>query len=790
MKNLFFFLFLFTSASGLLAQSATQVVRGTLTDAASKTPVPGASIMVQNSSPALGTTTDKDGRFRLTQIPVGRISLRITFVGYEDLFIRDIMVNSGKEVVLDLQLTESITQLQEATVTYRRSEDVSVTNNEMATLSARPFNPGETQKYAGSFGDPSRMAANFAGVSGANDARNDIIVRGNSPATLLWRLDGVNIPNPNHFGALGSSGGPVAMINSNLLAKSDFLTAAFPAEYTNALGSVFDLRLRKGNDEKTEFLAQVGFNGVELGAEGPYSKKSKASYLVNYRYSLFGLMSNLGFEIAGLPYYQDFTFKTDLPISKKGNLSLWTIGGRSNITFLGKDVSTDGDAYGDENENTRVKFFTGMAALAYEHRFTEKTYGKLTLSGSRTRQQFNSDTVLYAAGEAKEILEEIPSEQADFQNDKISVNASLHHKFSAWDKISGGIILDLNRFDLKNSQLYPRDQQFRNTQGETMLSQAYLQWKHRFTENLTASTGLNVMHSELNKQAVLEPRLGLTYDLNGRSSISAAYGLHSNQQPILLSFYQTPNPDGSYSLTNKNLGFTRSHHFVLGYQRILAENLQLKTEAYYQSIFDAPVERQASYYSVLTEGADFAPIDKGNLVNKGTGRNYGLELTLEKSFSQNYYFLITSSLFNSRYQGSDGVERNTPFNGKYVFNALAGKEIIIGRRDNALSLNWKFTTAGGRYIRPIDVAASADQNATIYDNSRAFSQQLNDYFRMDFKIGYKMNRKRLTHELALDLQNITNKQNVFQQAYNPRTQRIGTAYQQGFLPIPFYRLTF
>ncbi|MBC8112716.1 MAG: carboxypeptidase-like regulatory domain-containing protein, partial [Verrucomicrobia bacterium] len=445
-KVLITFLLAILSAN-VFAQSSTQTVRGKIADGASKTPVIGASVLVVGADPVLGTATDTEGNFRLTNVPIGRISLKISFIGYEDILIRDVIVNAGKEVVLDLAMTESVSKLDEVTVTYKRSEDATVTNNEMATLSARPFNPSETLKFAGSLGDPSRMAANFAGVSGANDSRNDIVVRGNSPATLLWRLEGVNIPNPNHFSALGTSGGPVSMLNTNLLAKSDFMTSAFPAEYANALGSVFDLKLRKGNDEKHEYLAQIAFNGVELGTEGPYSKKSKASYLINYRYSLFGLLSAVGFEIAGTPYYQDFTFKTDIPVGKRGTFTAWTIGGRSNITFLGKDVSTDGDAYGDENENTRVNFQTGMAAVAYEHRFSNKTYGKLTFSGSRSFQKFSADTVIYENGEAKQISQEIPSEQAEFTSEKLSVNASINHKLNAKNLISGGVIIDLNRFD-------------------------------------------------------------------------------------------------------------------------------------------------------------------------------------------------------------------------------------------------------------------------------------------------------------------------------------------------------
>ncbi len=781
------FLLLATLAS---AQQPTQTVRGIVTDAASKSPIIGAAVLVMGSNPPIGSSTDATGNFRLANVPIGRIGLKISFVGYEDIFVKDIIVNAGKEVILNLSMTESLTKLNEVTVTYRRSEDARVTNNEMTTLSARPFNPSETLKYAGSLGDPSRMAANFAGVSGANDARNDIVVRGNSPSSLLWRLDGVNIPNPNHFSALGTSGGPVSMLNANLLAKSDFMSGAFPAEYANALGSVFDLRLRKGNDEKREFLGQMAFNGLELGAEGPYSKKSKASYLVNYRYSFLGLISNLGFQIAGTPYYQDFTFKTDIPVGSRGTFTAWTIGGKSNVNFFGKDVNTEGDAYGDENENTRVKYNTGIAALSYEHRFSSRTYGKLTLSGSRSTQQFNGDTVIYRSETAKDILQETPTEQAAFTNEKLSAHGYVSHKLNARDNLSGGVIVDLNRFNLKNSQLYPQRVDFRNTDGNAVLSQAYVQWKHRFSQKLTLNSGATVLHYELNNKAVVEPRIGMNYALSPRSTLNAAYGLHSNLQPILLYFYQTRHSNGSYALTNKNLDFTRSHHMILGYERSLTESLRLKVETYYQSLFNVPVERNPSFYSVLIEGADFAPIDKDSLVNNGSGRNYGVEVTLEKYFSQNYYFLVTGSFFESKYTGSDGIERNTPFNSRYVLNLLAGKDFHIGKRNNVLSINWKLTTTGGRFVRSVDLGRSAEARTTVYNDKQAFTEQQPAYFRTDLKIGYKMNRRHLTHELAIDLQNLTNYQNVFQQAYNPRTNRIGTAYQQGFLPIPYYRLTF
>jgi len=791
MKTILSISFFLLAAVATLAQ--TQTIRGTLYDAASKTPLVGATITIPDSRPFLGTVTDTDGRFRLTNVPVGRIRVKISSVGYEDLLLNEVVLNAGKEVVLDLPLTESVTNLSEVKVAYNRSEDRLVTNNENVTVSGRPFNAAETARYAGSFGDPSRMAANFAGVNGANDSRNDIVVRGNSPASLLWRLDGVNIPNPNHFGALGTSGGPVSMLNNNLLAKSDFLTGAFPGEYANAVGSVFDVKLRRGNDEKHEFLTQVGFNGVEVGAEGPLSQKAnrqgrRASYLVNYRYSVFALLQNVGFQIAGVPKYQDFTFKTDIPVGQRGNLSMWTLGGRSQISFLGKDVDTEKpDAYGDENSNTRVKYFTGIGAIAYEHRFTDRTYGKLTVSGSRTTPQFQGDTVIYRNG--KEIAQEISNAESEFSQNKLSINAFLSHKISAKDKVSGGVILDMIQYNLQNRQLYPVAISSRNATGETSLLQVYSQWKHRFNNRMTLNTGLNLLRLQLNGSTALEPRAGLSYQLSPTSSINAGYGLHSQMQPILTYFYQTQQPNGTYALTNKNLDFTRSHHAVVGYERLIGGNLRLKLETYHQWLFDAPVEQTSSYYSLLTEGADFAPIDKGNLVNKGTGRNYGVEMTLERFFTNNYYFLLTTSLFESTYKGSDGIERNTPFNNQYVVNLLTGREFRLGR-NNVFSINWKITTAGGRFITPINLEQSAAQGQAVNEYDRAFSKRQTPYFRTDLKIGYKINRARMTHEIAFDLQNLTNNQNILQQAYNPRTNRIGTAYQQGFLPVPFYRLTF
>src|SRR6056297_3149497 len=299
----------------------TQNIRGKIIDKDSKSPLPGATVLITSAKPVKGTSSDADGKFRFEDVPVGRKDIKVSYVGYGSKQIRYLILKSAKELVLTIELEENVQKIDEVVVKgYRKDQPI----NDMAKVSARSFSIEETEKYAGSWGDPSRMAQNYAGVISAGDQRNDIIIRGNPPIGLLWRLEDINIPNPNHFGALGATGGPVSMLNNNLLTNSDFFTGAFPAEYGNALSGVFDLKMRNGNNEKREYTGQVGFNGFELGAEGPFSSENRASYLANYRYSTLSITDKLGFNlgVGAIPEYQDLNFKVQLPW-KKGKLTIF-----------------------------------------------------------------------------------------------------------------------------------------------------------------------------------------------------------------------------------------------------------------------------------------------------------------------------------------------------------------------------------------------------------------------------------------------------------------------------------
>ena len=778
------------------AQS-TQTIRGHILDHVSKTPLPGVSIMIMDTSyKNLGGITDENGDFRIEGVPVGRQTLRITSVGYEEQTMNNVVVTAGKEVVLNIGLTERIRQLNEVVVTANTKEDKTATNNDLAIVSARSFNVDDTKRYAGSLGDPSRMAANFAGVIGGDDSRNDIVVRGNSPTGMLWQLEGLNIPNPNHFGALSSTGGPVSMLNNNNLDKSDFITSAFPSQYGNATAGVFDLRLRDGNNEKREFLAQAGFNGFELGAEGPFSKNSKASYIVNYRYSTLSVFQKLGIEFgtgSNIPLYQDLNFKISIPRTNHGKWSVFGLGGASEIDLLGSkaDLNSDTDLYGSENNDSFPRYKTGIAGIGYEQNLSDKTFVRFTTGASATYEGYTSDSLV--RNSQNEVIDRYLQTEAKFQTQKFSFNFYTRTKFSSRNNLTSGFYTDVMHFDLFNRDIFAnvnRETVRVNVDDRATLYQFFTTWTHRFNNKVSLITGFHGQYYTLNSQFVLEPRISMQYTIDGRNALSAGYGIHNQAQNVYTSFVQTRDENGDLILTNRGLDFTTSEHYVLTYDWNISENVRLKAEAYYQSLSNVPVEKYSSSYSALNTGASFNPSNEGNLVNNGSGKNYGLELTLERFFSQGYYFLITTSLFNARYKASDGIERNTAFNTQFVANTLAGKEWRVGKNKNFFSFNIKLTTIGGKCLTPIDFALSQQNGSTFYINDLAFSEKQDPYFRIDLKLSYRKEYKRRTLEISLDLQNATFNKNIFAQSYNPRTNTIVTQYQQGFFPVPYARFTF
>ncbi|MEK9829774.1 MAG: carboxypeptidase-like regulatory domain-containing protein, partial [Schleiferiaceae bacterium] len=369
------------------AQVLTQTVRGTIVDADSKFPLMGATVSIGDQK----VVTDDQGSFKLVNIPVGRQTLTAGLFGY-GAQTRALELNSAKEAVLTIGLQEVATQLGTVEVTAVASGQA---KNEMATVSARQFSVEETNLYAGSRGEPARMATNFAGVQGSDDQRNDLVIRGNTPAGVLYRMEGINIPNPNHFSIPGTGGGPVTILNNKFLANSDFFTGAWPAEYGNAIAGVFDLQMRDGNNEKFEGSAQLGLLGTELMLEGPLGPAKEGqrapSFLGVYRYSTLSMFQALNINLGtnAIPKYQDGAFRLTFPQKNGGKLALWTMFGKSDIEILiSNQTDTSGfESYGSTDRDQYFGSDMIVGGVNYTRPINKRTFMKAGIAASSARIQ-------------------------------------------------------------------------------------------------------------------------------------------------------------------------------------------------------------------------------------------------------------------------------------------------------------------------------------------------------------------------------------------------------------------
>ncbi len=763
----------------LHAQNLTQTVRGRVVDQVSQIPIPGATVTVLNTDPLMGTATDANGDFKIQQVPLGNHTLRVSFVGYKDLILPNVLVNSGKEVVLAVTIEEEFGQLDEVVVMGAEKER---TVNDMVTVSGRTFSVEETRKFAAAVNDPGRMAQSFSGVVSTDDGNNNISIRGNSPNGLLWRMEGIDIPNPNHFVNPGTSGGGVSILSAQLLANSDFITGAFPAEYGNAMSGVFDLSLRKGNNENREFTFQAGFLGTDIAAEGPIAKGYKGSYLVNYRYSTLSILSQLGVPLGDfVTNFQDLSFNLYLPAGKKSSFSVFGFGGLSD-----QNSSADRDSLIWESEGDRYSsnYFsnTGAAGIKYSYILN--------------KSNFLQATVLASGHEIGDEYSRLDNEYKDqergyenFGNSKVTVNTVLNSKLSPRANLRSGLYFNQLYYNLRENG-YDEDSDAMethiNSKGNSQSIQAFSQLNYRASERLTFNVGLHYLQLLLNNSKSLEPRFSASFELDEKQRLSLGYGLHSQVQP-LGTYFAEQEENGQIIKPNEDLGLSKSHHLVLGYDRQLNPYLRMKVEGYYQRLFDIPVKPgETETYSIINQQWTYMT---DPLVNKGFGKNYGAEFTLEQFTHRNLYFLLSASLYNSLYKTEENKWRNTLYNGNANLTLTAGKEYQL-KKNRMLGINLRSIYGGGLRATPIDLEQSIADNETVYDESRAFEEQNPAYFRTDLRVSLKWNRPKSTSTLALDVQNLTNRKNIYGSYFEPMSGEIETAYQSPMIPLLSYRIEF
>jgi len=773
-KHALIFLFSMLCTSFTYGQ-AVQNIKGIVKDEASQEPLPYASVIIQHT--LQGTTTDNQGNFILKGIPVGRYDLAISYLGYEPQIIREVMVSSSKEVVLEITLKENISQIGEVIVTPKVNKSMPL--NKMATVSARMLSVEEASRYAGGFDDPARLASSFAGV-GSNMGNNGIVVRGNAPKFLQWRLEDVEIPNSNHFADVtGFGGGGMTALSSQVLGNSDFFTGAFPAEYGNALSGVFDIKLKNGNNTKMENAVQIGLLGIDVASEGPFKKGGKASYIFNYRYSTLSLLSPLLPDDAEGTKYQDLSFKTNIPTMHAGTFSIWGVGliDRSGQTAEKDKAKWE---YLQDKEEEDVKQY--MGAVGIQHKISVGTDAYLKSTLATTVSGLNMDTE-----RMNDNIELKPKEMIRSTNYNFVFATALNKKFNNKHTNKTGIQVTGLLYDMLLKEADPAETPLRtqtDENGFSSLLTAYNNSSINLSDDWTLNAGITGQYFTLNKHYTIEPRLGLKWSFAKNQSFGIAYGLHSRLE--LLNYYFTRSETGE--LINKNLDFTRSHHLVLSYDLNIGSNYHLRLESYIQKLFGVPVIPDSSYSFINIQNDWF--VDKA-LKNTGKGVNYGIDITLEKYMSQGYYFMVTGSLFNSRYKGGDGVWRSTRFNRNYLLNFLTGKEWMVGKnKQNIFNVSLRLSYQGGDHYSPIDQIASAEKQDAVYNEYKAFSEQLPGALLGHFNISYKINKARRSHEFALKVLNATGYKEYYGYRYNFKTNKAEQEKESTIIPNISYKIEF
>lgn len=761
--------------SSLRAQDQlTQTIRGTVIDRSSSAPLSYVSIGLLNI-PQIGTTTDDNGQFILTDVPLGRHTLQATSVGYESNIFREILVTSAKEVYIEIPLTENVNELGEVVVHAQTNKNASLNN--MATTGARMLSVEESSRFAGGMDDPARLVSSFAGVV-SSVSNNGISVHGNAPHLLQWKLEDVEIPNPNHFADISTLGGGIlSSLSSNVLGNSDFFTGAFPAEYGNAVSGVFDMKLRNGNNQKRENTFQIGILGIDAASEGPISKKHNSSYIFNYRYSTTSLL-NLGGNLD----YQDLNFKMNFPTRKAGIFSVW---GTGLVDKFSTDLEKNIDKWEfiDDNKASRAKQYMLAAGLTHRYLFNNNTQLKTTLATTYSKNNASEDVY-------DKQFNSTPSLNLRNRYTNLIFTSSLNKKFSARHTNKTGVTFTRMYYTMDMALAPFREQPLETIsqgEGNTNLISGYTSSSIALSDKVALNIGVNGQLLTLNNHFTIEPRLGLKWQTSTKTSFALAYGLHSRMEKMDVFYVKTKGSESNS--VNKDLDFTKAHHLILTFNYNISENVNLKIEPYFQYLFDVPVIADSSF-SVLNRSTFYV---EDALVNKGKGRNYGVDITLERYLDKALYYMITGSIFNSKYRGGDGVWHNTRYNRNFAFNVLVGKEWNMGRnQQNTLGANLKFTIQGGERYSPVDVQATLDRSdkETQYDETNAYSKQFSPMFVTNATISFRMNKKKVSHEFAIKSINTTGFKEYLGHQYNIKTGEIEPYRQATSIPNISYKLEF
>ena len=764
----------------------TGEIRGTVTDAATKEPLAGVNITLRGTN--RGAATDQNGEYSLSGLAVGGYSVAFSMLGYEKWIRSDILIKSNKTTWVDAALQSRVIEGDEITVTAASH----FTKEKNAPVSLRSLNYEEVRRSPGAREDISRMVQNLPGVVPTTDDRNDLVVRGGSPSEVLFLIDNIEIPNPNHFGTQGATGGPISMINNEFIENVDFMAGGFPAKFGDKLSGVMDISYRNGNPQAFNGKFDLNFAGAGGNFEGPLAGGT-GSWMFALHRSFLDFMESM-LDVGGIPIYSNFQGKISLKPTPSTRISILGIGGVDRIEIEPEPDFADWAE--DETDTTDVEHVINkttqyLLGATVTRLWSKNLYSSFTASHSFNKYliDYNRRDHIISRRGSEENLDLVPVPGGDRDvYDNLSLEKTTDLKadltFVSDDRseFSLGVRLKMVEYDHKITTR-PFDtlnivgelsspSVVKTQQSPTPKFGAFAHYTKHLTSQIHLNMGLRYDYFKVLKTQNISPRASLGYRASNRLTFNFASGIFY-QAPEFL--YITGDPKN-----RKNLKSLRSTHLIGGFDYLLTESTLFSLEFYQKYYASYPVSNAPGFdfFSTANSGGTYGAVFSGELTSKGSGKASGLELLLQKKLVEGLYGLTSYSFAKIEHQALDGIMRPGEFDNRHVLN------IVLGYRLNKsfeFSLKWRY--AGGRPYTPFDVPASIAGGRAILDVSKINSERFVPYHRFDLRYDYRKFFKKATLVTYFSIENVYNRDNQGLIFWNTKTQKTEFSKQTGFFPV-------
>ncbi|AHM58537.1 TonB-dependent receptor plug [Flammeovirgaceae bacterium 311] len=747
----------------------TQTIQGQLLQESTGRPVSGAVVVVENVNQRYHTVSDSAGRYRLEEVQPGHYRFSVQHINYTPYLEPELLVEASKSIYRRVMLQETVRALDEV--------EIAVTLPP-APLNRREFTMAQTQRYPATFFDPARLVLSQPGVTQSNDQANHVIVHGLSPVGIQWRLEGLPILNPNHLGNAGTqrdrasaSGGGVNMLSGQLMANSSFRTGALPSRFGNAVTGVFDINLRPGNIEEREHTLQASLLGIDLATEGPISKGS-SSYLVNYRYSTVGLLGHMGVDFGGEQIqFQDLSANLHFNKTPIGQLNLFLLGGTNSNR---RSPLEDEALWTEDKDRQQIDYTARLGAVGLTQ--TASLGNFRWLNGIAYSAMENKREEFWFGPRQPGYLPASVQLYDKHESEQLSAYTRLLHVFNSRFNSEVGVQLIHRK---SHVFAYPIMYELsRKNDLKYLLTQPYVQAEYAILPELSLQAGVRYSYLNLYDNSQLEPYGMLKWVPSQQQTFQLSYGQQSqirSDHSLVFEKY----------LVHEISSLINSRYMGLGWGYRLKPHTTITTEVFYQQLSNLAAHNNDVSWNYLSE--PYLPIS-----GEGSAKTYGIDLSLKRDFYSNWYYLVSTSLFDASYKGTDGVERPTPFNSKWSVSLTGGKEWTkaktVGERTWGAHL--RIHSRGGYFYTPVDLERSLDQQSEYLDDDNPFSEQLPAYYTVDVRLSHTRQKQGYTRIWSLDIQNITNNRNLGWYYFDYLQQGINAGEQLGIIPVLAYRIQF